>query len=78
MKICGTIQKFRNQIFYIDKFRNRNYNKRVRKITTQSPSELVRPRPADRRKEIRDIKLVRMKPHRLVVRLPDGRSGGTR
>lgn len=37
MKICGTIQKFRNQIFCIDKFRNRNYNKRVRKITIQKP-----------------------------------------
>ena len=31
-----------------------------------------------RRKEIRDKKLVGMKPHRLVVRLPDGRSGGSR
>ena len=38
----------------------------------------IKPRPADRRKEIRDKKLVGMKPHRLVVRLPDGRSGGAR
>lgn len=42
------------------------------------PLERIKPRPADRRKEIRDKKLVGMKPHRLVVRLPDGRSGGAR
>lgn len=37
MKICGTIQKILKSDFYIDKFRNRNYNKRVRKNTTQKP-----------------------------------------
>ena len=46
MKICGTIQKFRNQIFCIDKFRNRNYNKRVRKITIQKPARLSVSSPA--------------------------------
>lgn len=36
MKICGTIQKILKSDFYIDKFRNRNYNKRVRKNTKRS------------------------------------------